>query len=283
MFAGSRALVRLLPGDPIETLAIETGTQIPIEALRAEFGLDRPFLAALSHDLRRAFEGDFGRSLISREPVGPVVAQRFLKTAQLAGSALFLSLLISLFLGLGAAGNQGRLGLACDRACTFLGAASASLPIAWTGPLLMYLLAVQLPLVPISGHWALPTLTLALTFSGLWSRLIRERVRETLESGAAPGARARGLTEWRVTWKYGLIPSVGSLLAYLGTQVGVLLSGAFITETIFDWPGMGALLVNAVLSRDYPVVEAAVFVGATCSLLGTAIGDWAQSWVDPRL
>ena len=283
VFATSRALVRFLPGDPIETLLAETGTLIPAEALKHDLGLDEPFFSALGHDLRKAAHGDFGRSLLSREPVSAIVADRFVRTALLTTTALLLSLVLSLTLGLAAAGAPGLLGIAADRLCTALGAASAALPIAWTGPLLMYLLAVKLPLVPVSGNLILPALTLGLTFTGLWCRMIRERVRETLRFGSARGARARGLDEWRIVWKHGLIPSAGALLAYLGTQAGALMSGAFISETIFDWPGMGSLLVTSVLSRDYPVVEAAVFLGATISLLGTVFGDWAQTRIDPRL
>ena len=146
----------------------------------------------------------------------------------------------------------------------------------------MYVLAVALPLFPVSGGLALPALTLSIPFSGLWSRLIRERVSETLRLGAAPGARARGIPEWRVVIKYGLAPASGSLLAYLGTQFGALLGGAFVTEAIFDWPGLGSLLVDSVLRRDYPLVEAAVFAAAAASLLGSLFGDWAQTWIDPR-
>ncbi len=283
VFAASRALVRFLPGDPVETLLAETGTLIPAEALRHDLGLDEPFLEAFGHDLQKAARGDFGRSLLSREPVAAIVADRFVRTALLTTTALLLSLFLSLSLGLAAAGAPGKLGVAADRLCTTLGALSAALPIAWTGPLLMYLLAVKLPLVPVSGNLILPALTLGLTFTGLWCRMIRERVRETLRFGSARAARARGLDEWRIVWRHGLIPSSGALLAYLGTQAGALMSGAFITETLFDWPGMGSLLVTSVLSRDYPVVEAAVFLGATVSLLGTVLGDWAQNRIDPRL
>ena len=283
VFAGSRTLIRLLPGDPVETLLAETGLNLPAETIRHDLGLDRPLLAALGEDLSHAMRGDLGRSLLSREPVGPLLGSRLGRTAALAASALALGLALSLALGLAAAGATGLTGRLADRACTVLGALSSALPIAWVGPMLMYLLAIRLPLVPVSGHLALPALTLGLSVSGLWCRMIRERVRETLRLGSARGARARGFSELRIVIKHGLIPSAGFLVAYLGTQAGAMLSGAFITEALFDWPGMGSLLVSAVLSRDYPVVEAAVFAGASLSLLGNLIGDWAQNWIDPRL
>ena len=108
-------------------------------------------------------------------------------------------------------------------------------------------------------------------------------MRETLTLGAATGARARGLAEPRVLLKYGLAPASGALLAYLGTQFGSLLAGAFVTEVLFNWRGLGSMLIEAVLKRDYPIVEAGTFVAASASFAGTLLGDWAQQVVDPRL
>lgn len=280
LFCASRALIRALPGDPLDTLVAETGTSVPREALASELGLDRPFLESLSHDFARAVRGDFGRSIISREPVAPILQERFKNTLVLTLAALSLALLVSVALGLLAAPSPGS---RADRFCTFYGSLNAALPMPWKGPILIYLLAVVIPLFEIGYSLSLPALALSLGFSGLWSRLIRERVRETLGAGAAPGARARGVPEWKVLLKYGLAPCAGSLLAYLGTQLGALLSGAFVAEVIFDWPGMGSLLVEAVLRRDYPVVESCVFLGAAVALLGTLLGDWAQNLADPRL
>jgi peptide/nickel transport system permease protein len=283
VFAASRAMILSLPGDPIDTLLAETGTSLPREELRAELGLDRPFLLSLLDDVKAAGKGDLGRSILSRQPIAPLLVERFSRTVLLALLALTLGLSASLVLGILAAANpRGRTGIWANRICTVHGAISAALPTPWLGPLLIYCFAVALPIFPLGGHPALPALALALAFSGLWSRIIRERVRETLEFGAAPGARARGIAEWRVALKYGFAPASGALLAYLGTQAGSLMAGAFVTEVIFDWPGLGSLLVDAVLKRDYPVVQAAIFVGAAASLIGTWSGDALQAWMDPR-
>jgi peptide/nickel transport system permease protein len=149
--------------------------------------------------------------------------------------------------------------------------------------MLMYILGIKFPLFPIGNDLSLPALTLALLMTGIWSRLIRERVRDALFLESAKAARARGISEIKILFKYGLAPVSGALLAYLGTQLGALLGGAFIAEVIFSWPGMGSLLVDSILRRDYPVIEATVFAAAVFSLLGSWLGDWAQSWVDPRL
>lgn len=278
VFVATRAIVRALPGDPLETLIAESGTSIPREVLRAQFNLDQPFVVALVHDLRNAIRGDFGRSLFSRQPIGPVLLNRFLHTALLTVVAMALSLAISLWLGIMAAAKQGSW---IDHFCTIYGALGAALPTSWIGPILIIVFAVWIPVFPVGGHLALPAVTLAFGFSSLWARLIRERVRDTLRFGSAPGARARGVPEWKVLLKYGLVPASGALVAYIGTQVGGLLAGAFVIEVIFDWKGMGTLLVDGVLRRDYPVVESATFVTAFVCLLGTFVGDFLQRVIGP--
>ncbi|MEK6579143.1 MAG: ABC transporter permease, partial [Bdellovibrionota bacterium] len=272
IFSFSRALIRALPGDPLETLIAESGTTLSIETLRADLGLDRPYFPALVQDLSLAFHGNLGRSLYNRQPIGPLLVTRLGRTAALVLTSLFLGIAISLVLGVFSAGLPGSW---VDRFCSIYGSVTIAMPTPWLGPLLMLALSVWIPLFPIGGHLALPTLTLALVFSGFWARLIRERVRETLQTGSADAARARGVSEYKVLFKYGLGPAAGALLAYFGTQLGSLMAGAFVTETLFDWPGMGALLVDAVLRRDYPVVEAATFAAATLSLIFNQLGDLA--------
>lgn len=279
IFTATRAMVRALPGDPLETLIAESGTSISSDSLRHDLRLDRPFWEALRLDFQDLTRGKLGTSLISRRPVAPLVATRFLKTLNLVLVALALNLCFSVFIGVLAAAKRGGW---MDRFCTLHGAFNAALPIPWIGPIFLVLFSVWIPLFPSGEHWALPAITLALSFSGLWSRLIRERVRETLERGASQGARARGVPEWKVFLKYGLVPASGSLVAFLGTQFGNLMAGTFVIEMIFNWHGMGSLLIEAVLKRDYPVVEAGTFIAASCSLMGTWLGDLAQNLIDPR-
>ena len=283
VFAASRALIRTLPGDPVETLLGETGTALHREALLREFHLQDPFLPAVAQELNQALHGDWGVSLISRQAIAPQLRSRLVSTATLAALAVGLGLALSLLLGIPAGSPQltGGHRLA-DQLCTVHGAISAALPMPWLGPILLYAFAFRIGWFPVSGGLWLPALALAVGFSGLWCRLVRERVRETLSAGAATAARARGLPEWKISLKYGLMPASGFLLAYLGTQLGLLFSGAFITEVIFDRAGVGSWLVDAVLKRDYPVVEAVVFCSAVFALLGSALGDTLQAWVDPR-
>jgi peptide/nickel transport system permease protein len=279
-FAGTRGIVRALPGDPIETLLAESGTSLPRELVVRQLGLDKPFLQSILEDASHFLSGDFGLSLLSKKPIAPLLATRLGNTLELASLTSLFALTLSLTLGVLAATHPGRM---IDRVCTIYGAFSAALPVPWIGPMILLVFAVWIPLFPTGGHPLLPSLALSLQLTGLWSRLIRERVREELFRGAVPGARARGIPEWKVLIKYALAPASGSLLAYLGTQIGALLTGAFVVEVIFDWRGLGHLLVDSVLKRDYPLVEAATFVAASMSLLGTFAGDWAQKQWDMRL
>ncbi len=280
IFAGTRALVHALPGDPLQTLLAESATQLPPEVVRRELGLDRPFLTALVDDIGRALRGDWGISLLSRQPIAPVLLERFQRTLELAAAASAIGIVFALWMGLVAAGNPGG---RMDRFCTAYGGLMASVPMPWKGPLFILAFAVWIPLFPVDRHIALPAVALASGTAGYWARLIRARVREVLHDGAAPGARARGVPEWKVLIKYGLAPGAGALAAYFGTSFGGLLGGAFVVESIFTRPGLGMLLVDAVLKRDYPVVEAATFVAAATCLLGSWLGDLAQRILDPRL
>jgi ABC-type dipeptide/oligopeptide/nickel transport system permease component len=279
VFAGTRAMVRGLPGDPVDALLSESGTSIPREELRREMGLDQPFFPALLQDARHAMHGDFGKSLFSKQPIGPLIRGRFLNTLYLSLVSLAIALGMSLWIGLRAAENPGSL---ADRFCTFFGAVTAALPTPWIGPMLIVVFAVWLPIFPLGESVLLPAITLSLGLSGIWSRLIRNRVTDSLTTGAAQSARARGLPEWRVTLKYGLGPVSGVLIAYLGSQIGLLLGGAVVTEVIFNWQGLGSLWVTAVLRRDYPLIEAATFVTAATTLTGIWFGDALRSLIDRR-
>jgi ABC-type dipeptide/oligopeptide/nickel transport system permease component len=295
VFVASRALIHWLPGDPLDTLLAETGTHLSRDFLRHELKLDQPFLTATWHQLLDALHGDWGISILTKKPIAPVLLERSLRTLLLAlvtlPTALSIALLLSFFSIFQFDRPWGaRFRDQIDALCTFHTAMAAALPTPWLAPILAYLLAVQFQLFPLGHHLALPVITLCIPYSGLWARLIRERIRETLSqssdagsSGAAQAARARGLSEWKVILKYGLAPASGSLLAYLGTQFGALLTGAFVAEVVFDWRGLGSLLIDAVLKRDYPVVEGAVFVTGSFAILGTVLGDWLQWRVDPRV
>lgn len=267
-------MVRALPGDPTETLIAESGTSIPRDELRREMGLDRPFFQALFDDSVQFLHGDFGKSLISKRPIAKIIVPRFANTVRLSSVGVLLALCFSLLIGVTAAAEPG--GFA-DRFCTGFSALTSALPTPWIGPVLIVVLSLWLPVFRLDGSIALPAITLALAVCGFWSRLIRSRVRDCLIEGPARAARGRGISEWKIRIKYGLAPVSGVLLGYFGTQIGALFAGTIVVEVIFNWRGMGTLWVDAVLRRDYPVIEVASFIGAATTLLGILFGDWARS------
>jgi ABC-type dipeptide/oligopeptide/nickel transport system permease component len=284
VFAICRWLIRLLPGDPIETLMLESGTAIPIEQVRSELGLDRPYWVSLWTDLARWLQGDFGTSLRSRQPIAPVLWSALKNSALLATLAFGVSLLWSLSIGTIAALGDKKLATVqwVSKAVSTHGAMAASVPSAWLGPVAIYVLCVHLKWFDISGSLALAVLILSFYLAGFWARVVRLRVSESLSLLYCRTLESQGASFPRLAWKGGLRPVLPSLTTYFGTQFGGLLGGSFLIETLLEWPGLGELLVESILKRDYTIVQVAVFWSAGLALLGTAAGDLSQKWLDPR-
>lgn len=273
VFFLSRLLVRTLPGDPLETLLAETGTSVPPELLAQQLGLQQTTLLSLLRDLAHFVRGDWGHSILSQAAIRPLVSTHFWHTLSLGVLTLLWALPSALLAGLWTSGKPRTHWSA--RLLQLSGRGLAALSTPWIGPLALWWLAIQNPwFAPARAPW-LPSLVLAIAWFGFWARIVDQQVRETLQHGSAAGARARGIPEWRVRIQNGLIPCAGPLLAYIGTQIGALAGGTVLTEVLFQWPGIGQLLVDAVLKRDYPLIEACVFVVASCALAGSVLGQLA--------
>jgi peptide/nickel transport system permease protein len=273
---GTRGALRVIPGDPLDLLLDETGISLSREVMAADLGLDRPFLRSLLDDVPRYLSGNWGYSFISREPVLPTILSRFGTTVKITGLALLLAIPTSLLLsGRSSAGNPRVLP-------AFTTLLTAAVPLPWLGILNTFLFSLWLPFFEISGSLFLAALTLAAGSVGLWSRLITQRVTDELETPATLAGRARGLSERRIRWAFGLRPALPGLLAYLGSQIGHLLTGSFVVEALFDCPGMGTLFIESVLKRDLPVVEGCVWLSTLTTLTLSAAGDTAQRLLDPR-
>jgi ABC-type dipeptide/oligopeptide/nickel transport system permease component len=283
VFLASKAIIRLLPGDPVEVILAETGADIAPALLRERLGLDQPFLRSTFEQLQAIlFHGDWGSSLLRKQPIGPLLAERAFASFSLSMSALLIALLFSFALALMAQfpwkfARPLRVGLEA------LSALSIALPTAWIGPILALVFAVQAGIFTLSGGFALPCLTLALALCGFWLRAFSGIIERALRSDVVRTARAKGLPEIRVIWKHAFIPSSGPLFAYLGSQTGVLLSGTVITETTFDRPGLGSLMIESIFRRDYPLIESILILTAAFVLTGNFLGDLLQQWVEPRL
>jgi peptide/nickel transport system permease protein len=277
--------LHLVPGDPVERMLGEMAAPSDAAALRHELGLDRPLLVQYARFLAHAARGDLGRSIAFRAPVARVIADRYPATLELAAAALMVALAIGLPLGMAAAVRPGS---ATDRLARVASLAGVCLPSFWLGPLLILLFAMWLGWLPVSGrggiaHLVLPAMTLGLGMAGILVRLTRASMLTALAEDWMRTARAGGASEWRVVLVHALRNALPPVVTVVGLQAGALLAGTVITETIFAWPGLGRLVVQAIDARDYPLVEGCVLViGATYVAINTA-ADLFHRALDPRL
>ena len=286
------ALLAMVPGDPVVTLLGLEATPESIATLRARYALDQPlplrFLSWLGH----AATGDLGRSIQTGRPVLGMVGAALVPTLQLAGAALLASLLIALPAGVVAATRRGR---AADAAASLVALAGLSLPSFWLGILLILAFSIHLPWLPSSGyvpfadapldalrHLVLPALTLGAALAAATMRMTRGAMLDVLPAEFVRTARAKGLPNRRVVWRHALRPALVPIVTLVGVQLGQLLGGVVVTETVFAWPGIGKLIVDAIFARDYPVVQGAILVTATLFVLVNVAADTLCLAIDPR-
>jgi peptide/nickel transport system permease protein len=278
-------LIHLVPGDPIELMLGESATAGDRAALRASLGLDRPLHQQLLGQLGRLARLDLGDSLYSRRPVSAVVAERLPATIELAVAALAVAAVVALPLGILAARYRG--GLA-DSAAMGVALLGLSIPSFWLGPLLILLFSVVLGWTPVSGRegvasLVLPALTLGTGMAAVLARMLRSSLLETLSEDYVRTARAKGLSPAAVLRRHALRNAALPVVTVFGMQAGALFAGAVITETVFAWPGVGSLLVEAIQRRDFPVVQGCVLLISTTYVVVNAGTDLAYAWLDPRV
>jgi len=278
-------MLHIMPGDPVEVMLGETASMADRTELRAHLGLDRPLLAQYAGFLAGLARGDLGTSIHSRRPVSTIVVERFPSTLTLTFAAMLVAVAAAIPVGLlSAARPHGLL----DRASLGVSLLGVAIPNFWLGPLLILVFAVQLGWLPVSGtgspaHLVLPALTLGLSMAGILTRMTRSTVLEALHEDYIRTARAKGATETAIVAKHALANAATPMLSVIGLQFGSLLAGSVITETIFAWPGLGRLTVQAIQTRDYPVVQGCVLVIALSYVLVNLATDLAYAWANPRL
>jgi len=283
IFCIIKALILLLPGDPINLLLEETGLHIEHAQLAHQLLLDQGYFPRVINSLLLAAQGDWGTSILTGKRVVPLVLSSFAVTAKLTFFTLLFALPLSLFFGIASNGPQNvKLSRLCNSMVTSLGAITAATPSVWIFPVLLYLFSVKFAIFSVQGDFVLAAMSLAALLVGFWSRLIRARVRETLFIGSSIGARARGVSEWKILLKYGFWPASPALVSYFALQTGELLAGAFVAEVVFGLNGLGTIMIEAVLSRDFPVIEAALFLTTSMIITATTFGDLLQYRIDPR-
>ncbi len=277
--------VRIVPGDPAQMMIGASGTQQDVEALRHRLGLDRPLGAQYARYLAGAVRLDFGQSLRLEEPAVQAVGERLPATALLSGSAMVLAVAAGLPLGIAAA---IRLRSAVDYLVSVASLLGQSVPNFWLGIMFILVFARWLRWLPSAGiggvqHLVLPALTLALLLIGVLTRLVRSGLLEVAGEDYVRSAYAKGLTRRAVIARHAIPNVLIPVVTVVGLQLGNLLAGAVIVETVFAWPGAGRLLVDAIGNRDYPVVQVAVLCITAGFILINLLVDVSYAYLDPRI
>ena len=278
-------LIHWVPGDPVEVMLGESTAAADRTALRHALGLDQPLLQQWGAFLSGVVQLDLGSSLYERQPVLDLLRERYPATLELAALAFLIALVIAVPLGVLAAARRGTVWDAGAMGFSLLG---VSIPNFWLGPLLVMLFSVTLGWFPVSGRsgpdsLVLPAVTLGTALAAILSRMVRSSLLEVLGEDYIRTARAKGLSPFRVLVRHALRNAWLPVLTVLGMQLGALLGGAVVTETVFNWPGIGSLLVESIQRRDYPVVQGCVLTISLCYVLINLVTDLLYAWVDPRV
>ncbi len=279
------SLIHLVPGDPVQIMLGEGAQAADVEQLRHKLGLDQPVLTQYLRYLTDLFRGDLGISFRFGEPVGAIIRSRYPATVQLALLSLLIGLTIALPCGVLAA-LRPRSWL--DRLITSVTLFGISLPNFVSGPIAILIFSIFLGWLPVSGrlgaaHYILPAATLGASLSAILTRMIRAGMIEELQEDYVKTARAKGLPESQVLLRHALRNSLIPVVTVIGLQFGTLLAGAIITETIFAWPGIGRLTVQAINSRDYPLVQGCILAIAFTYVTVNLLTDLAYGFLDPRI
>ncbi len=277
-------LIRL-SGDPTSVLLPADANEVERAAFRQAYGLDRPILEQYVRYVGRLLQGDFGVSLFQGEPALSLVLGRLAATVQLAATAIGIVILVGIPVGVAAAVWRGTI---VDYITLSLVALGQSVATFWLGLMFILLFAVSWRLVPPSGYGSavqliLPAITLAAYYLAVAARLTRSGMLEVLAQDYIRTARAKGLSERLTVFRHGLRNAVIPIVTILGLQIGELLAGSVVTETVFAWPGVGTLVLDAILRRDYPLVQAVIIVVAVIYAVVNLAVDLLYAWIDPRV
>jgi peptide/nickel transport system permease protein len=307
------ALIHLAPGDPVRTMLGQHATQQEIEDIRAKYGLDQPLYVQYFIWLGDVLQGDLGRSILSHEQVTTEIASRFPNTIELAIAAMLFAILIGVVAGIISATKQYSV---ADYSVMGLALFGISMPVFWLGIMLMMIFGVFLGWLPIGGridlllpfqritgfmvidsiitlngaalisvirHLLLPAIALGTIPMAIIARTTRSSMLEVLRQDFIRTERAKGLSERKVIYKHAIRNAMVPVVTVIGLNFGLLLSGAILTETVFSWPGVGRLVVDAVYARDYPLVIGCILVFALVFVIVNLITDILYTYIDPRI
>jgi peptide/nickel transport system permease protein len=279
------ALIHLVPGDPAQAMLGDGASHEEVLKLQHTLGLDRPLLSQYKSFLVGIAHGDLGTSFRYNAPVTAQIREKFPNTAALAFAAMFVAMLFAIPLGIVAAVYRGTL---ADHAAMTLALVGLCMPNFWLGPLLAILFAVKLGWLPVSGmggltHLVLPAITLGAALSAILARMTRASLLEELRELYVLAARARGLSGTRAVVRHAFRNSLIPIVTIVGLQFGAVLTGTIITETIFAWPGIGRLLIQAINFRDYPLVQGCILFISVMYVVMNLLTDLTYGFLDPRI
>lgn len=284
------SVIHLVPGDPARVMLGSRATDEAVQVLRQELGLDKPLVTQYLDFLFNALRLDFGSSLFQRTAIGPILAERALHSLALVLYAVLISLVIAVPLALLSAVRRNRL---ADHVVRMLTTLAFCMPSFWTALLLVLLFSIRLKFFPTSGlgqstgsyiaSLTLPAVSIGLYLTPILLRSLRASLIQTLGAEFVEAARARGFGEGRILFKHVLRNSLIAMLTILGINVGFLISGAVIVENVFSIPGLGSLMVAAIVQRDYPVIVALTLVFGVVVVAANFLVDLSYAWLDPRI
>ncbi|MFJ7649851.1 nickel ABC transporter permease subunit NikB [Lysinibacillus sp. NPDC097279] len=281
-------MIHLSPVDPAEAYLAAAHIQPTDEILaqkRQEFGLDQPFYKQYINSIIKIIQLDFGNSYVSKMPVWDEVTSKIPATIQLALGSLLIAVVCSVPLGFLAGVKKNSVIDYISRLLSYMG---ASIPSFWLGYILIFFFSVKLNLFPVEGigtwqHLVLPSITLAVPLVAMYTRLLRASVLENLQEPYVLFARTRGIKETIIMAKHVLRIAISPMITGLGINLGKLLTGAIIVETVFSWPGFGRYFIEAILNRDIPIIQCYVLIAACLFIISNLIVDLIQMYIDPRI
>lgn len=279
------AMIRFIPGDPARAIAGIHASPEYIEQTRRELLLDKPLHVQYYVNFSNLLRGDLGRSNVTRRPVAVELRERFPNTLILAASAMGIAIVIGMNAGIISATRRYSLFDNVSMLAALLGVAT---PVFWLGVMLQLLFSVNLGWLPSGGigtwkHLILPALTLGLAMAALIARITRSSMLEVLRQDYITTARSKGLAERVITYKHALRSALIPVITVMGLQFGTLLGGAVLTETVFSWPGVGRLMVDSIMARDYQMVQGAVLMMAVFFVSINIVVDVIYAFLDPRI
>jgi peptide/nickel transport system permease protein len=278
-------MIHIVPGDPAEQMLGEGAAPGELVQLRHSLGLDQSLSAQYGHYLAQLAHGDLGQSIKFQAPVRRIIFERYPATLQLAFLALFVCAAIAIPAGVLAANKRGH---TADRAVGVFTLFGLAVPNFALGPVLILLFSIELGWLPVSGRggplfYILPAATLGAALAAILTRMVRGAMLEELSSDYVRTARAKGLSTGAVLFRHAFRNALIPIITILGLQFGTLLAGTIVTETIFSWPGIGRLTVQAISSRDYPLLQGCILVIAVSYVVVNLLTDLLYSLIDPRV